>query len=570
MGLAKRGGRARGRGSRGACGRLWRRGLGLRLLVAALAVAGAASARATETLHYILEPKFGEGRLHVDLTWETGQRTQSALRVSEQVGPIDDVPAMLRDVRCSRSYRRQGAIWVMEHRAGETLRCTYDVVPGRQEFDAWEYMHAPITTAEFFHGLGNAFLMVPNTGPGVPEEFEVVVRWRLPAGYQAVCSWGSGRSVGARMRARDLRHSVYLAGKLARTTVAEGGREVTVALVDRFGFTVEDFAAMTAAIIGQQCAFMGESNFPDFVVTAIPVGQPVKAGDARLAGSGLYNSFALFVAPEARLDDAVEHLFAHELFHYWNGRVLEAEQPERLVYWFIEGFTDYYALRLLYESGRWEAKTYAKWINRHVREYYLNPALNATNEEIERDYWNKRGTVGEVAYQRGLLLGLRWHRLARQKGVSEGVDRLMRTLVNRGREGGLRAANPVIRQVGVETLGAWFADEFDRYVTRAETIELPADVLAPRLVGRLTEVYAYELGFDRERSLKERAVRGLVGGSAAERAGLREGDRLVGWTLQNDPDVPTRLQVQRGERVETITYYPRGQKRSVVQFESAP
>jgi predicted metalloprotease with PDZ domain len=530
-------------------------------------LAWAPSVAAEESLRYVLTPHFGEGRLHVELSWQTGGRRQSALRVSERVGPIRDVPGMLRNMRCSSGFRRQGAVWVLSHRPEEVVQCAYDVVPQRRAFDDWDYIHAPITTADFFHGLGNAFLLVPNSGPDVPEEFEVVMRWKLPAGYQAVCSWGVGRHIGARIKATDLRHSVYLAGRLAKKTVKEGERSLTVAMVDRFGFSLDEFAQMTSTIIKHQCDFMLEDNFPDFVVTAIPVGEPLKPGEARLAGSGLYNSFALFLAPEAELDDAVEHLFAHELFHYWNGRLLQAEQPERLVYWFVEGFTDYYALRILYESGYWDAAKYAKWINRHVREYYQNPAINALNEDINRDYWNKRRTVGEVAYQRGLLLGLRWHRLARKNGISDGVDRLFKALVNRGRSGGFQVSNHAIRQVGGELLGAWFTTEFDRFVAKAETIDIPADALSPALVGKLTEVYAYELGFDQTRSLADRKVRGLVSGSAAEKAGLREGDRLLGWSLQSDPDMPTRLQVQRGGRAETITYYPRGDKRVVLQFQ---
>lgn len=529
-------------------------------------LARVAGAGATESLRYELTPHFDDGRLHVILSWQTGERKQSALRVSERIGPVRDVPAILRNMRISSRYRRQEAVWILSHRPGETVRCDYDVMPGRRAFDDWGDTHYPITTAEFFHGLGNAFLLVPNSGPGVPEEFEVIMRWKLPAGFKAVCSWGVGRHIGARIKATDLRHSVYLVGRLKTTTRNEDGRKVTVAMVDRFGFTLDDFVEMTTTIIKRQCEFMLEDDFPDFVVTAIPVGEPLKPGDSRIAGSGLYNSFALFVAPESKIDDAVQHLFAHELFHYWNGRLLPPTQPERRVYWFVEGFTDYYALRILYESGYWDARKYAKWINRHIREYYLNPAINASNEDIDKGYWNKRNTVGEVAYQRGLLLGLRWHKLARKKGVVEGVDRLFRSLVNRGRHGSFRVSNHAVRRAGKELLGSWFAAEFDRYVMRAETIDVPPDVLAPELVGKLTEVYKYELGFDQAKSLKDRKVRGLVGGSAAEKAGLREGDRLVGWSIPGDSETVVKLSVQRAEHTSAISYYPRGKKRVVMQF----
>jgi len=338
-----------------------------------------------------------------------------------------------------------------------------------------------------------------------------------------------------------------------------------VAMPDSFGFDAESFSKMASEIIAAQCAFMKDKAFPPFVVAAIPVGKPMEAGRTRLSGTGLYRSFVLWVPPRARLTEGVEHLFAHENFHHWNGRVLAAREPQGLVLWFTEGFTDYYALRILFESRRWDAWTYAKWINRHIREYHANPARNASNAEIEAGYWRQRDTIGEVPYQRGLLLGLRWHRLARDHGVNEGLDLLFRTLVDRGRAG-LQVSNESIRAAGVELLGQWFADDFDRYVARAATVEVPEDALAPQLRGRVRTVYEYELGFDRGRSLKDERVRGLVNGSAAAKAGLREGDELVGWDIHGDADKRIRLQVLRDRKLKNISYFPRGERRFILQF----
>ena len=543
-----------------------RRG-GLLTLIFSLACAASVSARVyAETLQYELTPRFEQGVLHVELTWETGERRQSGLQVSESVGPIRDVTRLLRGLAISADNEQSGALWVIRHRPGEVLRCSYDIFTGKNAFQDWDDKHYPITTSRFFHGLGGAFLLVPGVGTGIPAEFDVLLRWKLPENFKAVCSWGVGRTLGARMTPADLRQSVYLAGDIDIVTRPNGPRTINVAVFDRFGFTLDDFADMTAEIIRQQCTFMGETEFPDFVVTAIPAGPALKPGESRIAGSGLYNSFALFVAPDTKLDDAVEHLFAHELFHFWNGRLLKADQPERLVYWFIEGFTDYYALRILYESGRWDAATYTKWINKHIREYCLNPAIHATNEEIERDYWKERQTVGEVAYQRGLMLGLRWRKLARQRGGADGLDRFFKLLVVRGRAGGLTANNAVLRRVGSETLGAWYADEFDRYVTQAQTIDLPPDALAPALTGKMTDVYAYDVGFDQRASLKRRFVTGLKPNSQAAQAGLREGDELLAWNIQGDPDVPVKLKIARQGRTQIIEFLPRGEKRMAMQF----
>lgn len=541
-----------------------------RAALALVLVALLAHSAPAETLTYVLTPRFEQGVLRVELLWETEGRTHSVLGIAERVGPVQNVPGLLRNVFVEGAQaRRDGALWMLSHARGARIRCTYEVAPPASAFEQWNYTHLPITTPTFFHGLGSAFLLTPQKASGMPAEYRTILRWQLPAGQDAVCSWGPGRSIGQPLQVDDLRTSVYLAGRIRTKRIEDDGRRIVVALGGDPGFSLDAFAQLTTGIIAEQCAFMAEKSFPEFVVTAIPVGPELRAGESRLAGSGLYNSFALFAAPGTALDDAVEHLFAHELFHYWNGRLLAAEQPERLVYWFVEGLTDYYALRILHESGRWDAATYAKWVNRHFREYAVNPAQNATNDEIERDYWTQRDTVGEVAYQRGLMLGLRWHKMARERGVREGLDRLLHTLVNRGRAGAFVLSNRGIRRAGVELLGAWFGPEFDKFVTGAATVDIPPDALLPALEGRFRDVYAMELGFDRDRTLRTRTVRGLVRGSAAERAGVRERDELLGWSVPADSDTQVILQIQRDSTTETIRYLPRGAKHSVLQFEPA-
>jgi predicted metalloprotease with PDZ domain len=543
--------------------------------LAALVLAGLSAAfvavRASETITYTLTPQSDQGRLRVELLWETEGRTESALSVSPQWGTLADVPAILRNMTWegATDVRREGATWIVRHARGAELAARYDVQPPDRTFD-WPRTHHPITSAHFFHGIGNAFLLVPQSARGAPErDVDALLHWRIPRTWKALCSWGVGTSVGARVKPSDVRNALYAAGEFQVASHERPGLSLDVATARGCGFSAEALGVLAADIVRGQCAFMKETDFPRFVVCAIPVGPPLKSGDTRLAGTGLYHSFALFVPPSSRLDDGVEHLFAHELFHHWNGRLLAAAQPERLVFWFVEGFTDYYALRILFESQRWSARTYADWLNRHLRDYAANPAQRATNQQILERFWSERETYGEVAYQRGLLLGLRWHYLARQRGVPDGVDRWVLTLLREGREHGLQVSNDVLQSRAVELLGPWMREEFERFVTAAEPVPVPPDALLPALTGASTPVYEYQLGFDRAGSLAQRRVRGLIPASAAELAGLREGDELAGWVLDSNPDHEVRLDIVRGNTARTVRYYPRGAARVVLQFSPA-
>ncbi|MBK9127676.1 MAG: hypothetical protein IPM13_07725 [Phycisphaerales bacterium] len=449
----------------------------------AVALLFAAACSGAEVLTYTLTPRPESGRLEVELVWQTGPRDASALSVSEQFGPLTDVPAQIGDLRVQGAGggQRRGAAWLLRHRPNATVTCRYVVSTAGQPPAPSQWLR-PVVTPTFFHGVGNAFLLVPHVGAGYPETYDVLLRWRLPAGWRGACSWGVGGVVSDRLSPADVRHSVYLAGALLTHRAAlAGGGELTLAMVDAFAFDAARLADLAATLITDQCDFMRESRFPPFVITAMPAGRAVPGETTPIGGLGLYRSLALALPAETPITDTIEHLLAHEIFHYWNGRLLRPADPEDLVAWFTEGLTDYYALRLLHERGRWTADTLAVWLNRHLAAYVENPARNATNEEIRARRRGAAKTYGEVAYQRGLLLGLRWHRLARDRGVSDGLDRLFRELVERGRTTGLRASNDNVRSIGTRVLGAWFAEEFDRHVARGDTVELPEDALAPAL-----------------------------------------------------------------------------------------
>lgn len=540
--------------------------IGLRLLACAVA----AAAGAGPNLLYELTPLPESGELRVAMTWEDPGRRESRFAVLERWGSVSDVPALLSDVAFEppATARQEGRRWIVSHPVNKPVVCRYRVKADHPDND-WAYSFHPLLTRAYFHGIGATFLLTPDLPDGAPREVRTRLRWNLPKRWSAaVCSWGVGVECESRMNASDLTHSVYLAGELALASRSVMDRPVTVALRDKFAFDAEGLADLAAAVIADQRRFMEDRDFPPFLVTAIPIGEAMPPGSSRLQGTGLYRSFAAFAAPKSALGEPLEHLLSHELFHYWNGRILDREPPPEQVYWFSEGFTDYFALRVLYSSGRWNASQFCHWMNRHVAGYFRNPARNATNDDIQRDFWTRRDTVGEVAYQRGCLLAVRWHYLARQAGVAGGVDLLFKSLVHRAQESGFKLTNDRLREAGAALLGDWFGPDFDRFVVRAETLEVPVDALLPDFTGSVKPIFDYDPGID-DASYAEKRVRGLRSGSSAEAAGLREGDELLGWDVRPDPDFKAKVTVRRGELKQTISYYPRGKRYDVVQFAPA-
>jgi predicted metalloprotease with PDZ domain len=82
----------------------------------------------------------------------------------------------------------------------------------------------------------------------------------------------------------------------------------------------------------------------------------------------------------------------------------------------------------------------------------------------------------------------------------------------------------------------------------------------------------YETGFEPQVLAEpRRIVRGVVGGSNAYRAGLRDGDEIVDPVpqdgIQGDQDLELTLKLRRGEQVFEISYLPRGEAVEAYQWE---
>ncbi len=283
-----------------------------------------------------------------------------------------------------------------------------------------------------------------------------------------------------------------------------------------------------------------------------------------LGGTGLSQSFALFLQPDTALgsrtggDLSVEHLLAHEMFHHWNGGVVGLEEPEQLAYWFSEGFTDFYARRLLRRAGYGGLEEFARDLNQRLRDYTLSPARNAPNARIQEGFWKDR-ELGRLPYLRGDLVAILLDReiRARSRG-GRSLDDFLRDAVARGRQGEKTSTEVLLRRIE-EWTDAAFAARVRAIVVDGATVELDPATFEPCLEMNSESLGAFDLGFDLESSLSAKAARGVRPGSAAARAGLADGQPIVGWSASfNQPETPVEIRVREGEAERTIRWLPQG------------
>jgi predicted metalloprotease with PDZ domain len=468
-----------------------------------------------------------------------------------------------------------GHEWRVRHAADEALTVSYRLLANERQSSSDPSIHyGPILNAKLFHMIGNLGLLRPAHLDG-EEPRSIRFAWKGfdAAGWRVASSF-SVAPAGFRVRASldDFRQAVFLAGALRVYSKTVHGRPISIAIAGReFDFDDGEFVALAAEIVETERAFFDDWNVPHYLISLIPVGKK-EPGRTSLGGTGLTQSFATFMLPGMELKagsrDAllVQHLLAHEMFHQWNGRIVRRVDPEQLVYWFSEGFTEFFARRILYRAGRLTLDQYARDLDDSLARYMLSSVRNAPDQRIVDDFWKDRA-VADLPYRRGDVVALMVDHAIRARTHGEkSLDDLMREIVARGRTG-TRVDNALLFSDIARATDADFAARVSRIIVDGETAELDPGTFEPCLALRMEALGPYELGFDLDKSVKDGVLRGVRSGTRAYSAGLREGQRLCACSVRgNQPDVPVELEIIDGSTRRKLSWLPQGETLAVPQF----
>jgi predicted metalloprotease with PDZ domain len=172
-----------------------------------------------------------------------------------------------------------------------------------------------------------------------------------------------------------------------------------------------------------------------------------------------------------------------------------------------------------------------------------------------------------LPYQRGDLLAHNWNAAIRAAtGGRASLDDVMRDALAAARGPAARATVEDIDGLVRKHLPAGILGDVRRYVDAGQTITPSEGALGPCVRMERVEMQEFELGFDRA-SLEAHVVRGVVRGSAAERAGLRDGQKVRGGSVWfGDLSRDARIDIEDAGGRRSIVYSPRGPKEMVPQY----
>jgi len=412
---------------------------------------------------------------------------------SERFGNVEPVVGGVRDVRVLRPRgapppvaKIEDRAWTARHRPGEPVAAVYALTVDRSAVGAAVVGdQRPLADDGFFHAVGGVVCAYPAhlAGPG---RFRFAVRWRgfAEAGWRTWSSFGDGPDVRTETSLDEMRRGLFVAGKMRVVERPSGDGDVVVLLRgDGLPMPDGEIADFAARIRREACAFFEDRDAGRFLLALVEAGtsEPLRH---RLAGMALTEGLSLvYSRPQDHLEEfrrSLRHVIVHELIHVWNGGTLAAENgAEDELLWFTEGFTDFYARRLLVRAGYVRPRRAVDEINRTVQDYAANRwSRRRLADAAERQFVD--ADAQRLPYLRGELAArLADYEIRRASDGRRSLDDLMRGLLRRFRESpGPLSSHHVLTATETLTSRA-FARRLAAFVFDGLHVELPGDLLAP-------------------------------------------------------------------------------------------
>ncbi|MGA3238825.1 MAG: hypothetical protein ABSG03_21310 [Bryobacteraceae bacterium] len=293
---------------------------------------------------------------------------------------------------------------------------------------------------------------------------------------------------------------------------------------------------------------------------------PINAG----GGVEMGNSFIGTFDTHTRVDP-FKLTLAHEMVPTFVGNL--GGSPGEDASWYAEGAAVYYERLLPLRAGLISADEFVHNLNSTAARYYTDALNHTPNSEIAANFWADT-RIRVLPYDRGsLYLSVVDSRVRAASGGKRSLDNLILAMIGRKR-GGLAMDQAAWRAVLTKELGSSGIYEFDAML-RGDPVLPASSAFGPCFRRTAKMLRRYELGFEPKVLIEPaRIVRGLIPGSAAERAGLRNGDHILKPVpqdgIQGDQTALLHLEILRDGKQFPLDYLPRGETVEAYQWERVP
>ena len=540
------------------------------LLVFIIGGLAAAAAAKSASLKITVEPAAAVYRVNVTFAGDADGTTNVLL--PNEWGGQQELYKAVRNISVSNGATLADTdkpfVKTISHKPGQRITVSYEIA---QDFSGPlknAVRYRPVTDANYIHWIGNTVWVLPEWDEQA--DIEISIEWKsFPRTWTIANSFGTAEKK-QRLTAKlpELGSAIFVAGDLRLTRTKAKGNDINVAIRGEWNFKDEDLAEMIRKVIDTERDFFDDHSQKDYLVTLVPIDEGPNAYS--FGGTGLTDSFALFATPNATVD-RLRGLLAHEYVHNWiPGKLGRMPKDERSLYWFSEGFTEFYTYRLLLRGGLITRDEYVAAYNERIREYYMLPVRTATNDRIVQDFWTDRD-VQRLPYLRGFLFATNIDTEIRRtsKGKAS-LDDVIRELQETSKGKPQPLSFDSLATHFSKYLGTDATPMIKQYLIDGELITPHADALGSDISQETVEIPIFELGFDFDKFAKDRVVADLNPNSSAYAAGLRNGQQRNGGVSLSfgDTSKEIELKVKDAEGEKIVKFLPVARERArILQYK---
>jgi predicted metalloprotease with PDZ domain len=462
------------------------------LLCAALAPRAQDITAPTGSIHYTVSPwavATGVASLEVEIRFVGNSRGQSIFTLpSDAMGGHERWKYLSHfEGRGVRIVARANDQLTLLYRPGATVAVKYLVRSAYAENPTGGYpFEGPVILSHWLATLGEFIFIVPENAKTAPVSYQ----WK-----PGLTQWKSLSNLdhpGAEeaLTAANLLESSIIAGQHLKVVERPiFGGILQMGAVGSWRVPLDDYADLEAKISSSQRAIWGDLTGPLTITTLALAG----SGQGS-AGVGGYRGFAHYVSASTPASQLTRDI-AHEHIHIWiPGRLGEMPRgnAESALYWFSEGFTEFYTQHTLLRAGIWSLEDFIGDLNNTLYDYAANPNNSQPNAWTSARFWTD-SAVQRIPYLRGNLFAyLLDNRIRQVSGHKIGLDQV----IFRMRDHWLNAPadhRPTVldnfRQSYQELLGN---DEqldalIESYITKGQFIRLPVDMFGQCVTFEVSE-----------------------------------------------------------------------------------
>ncbi|KAH8594940.1 hypothetical protein B0O99DRAFT_623992 [Bisporella sp. PMI_857] len=411
-------------------------------------------------------------------------------------------------------------------------------------------------------GGGQGFLPYPPSD----EPWDVQIDWIIPdsapAGTRVACSLGDGLKNVVTGRPKDvIAGSAFAAGPLQRwppwsservqSLAKQTRQEFAIYWIGDLPYDISRTAPLTKSLFKSIASFFGDAVNPFRVFI-----RRVWAGHG---GTGAYQAFLMEYSPgteEEQSEDGLADFLAHEIVHEYPLLTPELADDG----WYNEGGANYYACIAPFEGGAVDKSYLVKHLNNNAQAYYTSSTIDMEWKYVVDHFWDTF-ELTKTPYNRGFIyLAQLQGLISRATNGKLGIDSIVLELYRR--QISHQANNSkVFYSLLASIIGKDETEKRRKAMENGSLIVPPHDCLEKyglKLVRQ--DVEKFEPGFD-SNSLRKKIITGLVKGSRAEQAGLKEGDKVVTswmlWTAGDALENMMQVTVLRNGQEVKIKYWPR-------------